>query len=214
MSNIYIKKSMIVKPFSKLLILLLFLSLYSCKKSSISKENSEHIETRENLTHDEQEWVLLKYSDGTYGAEINDKIILSNYENKIYLMGYSGDYVFKTQKGEDWLFYNLSGELLFTIPNAKHVKIENLQDEYSQNIIKLIYSFEDILKQVTDKNEPSILARYLIDLAKAYSSFYNENKIICEDKELQDSRVFLSFATGKVLKQGAGLLGIEMPEKM
>ncbi len=123
MSNIYIKISMIAKPFSKLLILLLFLSLYSCKKSSISKENSEHIESRENLTHDEQEWVLLKYSDGTYGAEINDKIILSNYENKIYLMGYSGDYVFKTQKGEDWLFYNLSGELLFTIPNAKHATL-------------------------------------------------------------------------------------------
>ena len=100
------------------------------------------------------------------------------------------------------------------VPTAKQIKIENLQDEYSQNIIKLIYSFEDVLKQVTDKNEPSILARYLIDLSKAYSSFYNENKIICEDKELQDSRVFLSFAIGKVLKQGANLLGIEMPEKM
>lgn len=100
------------------------------------------------------------------------------------------------------------------VPIAKQVKIENLQDEYSQNIIKLIYSFEDVLKQVTDKNEPSILARYLIDLSKAYSSFYNENKIICEDKELQDSRVFLSFVTGKVLKQGANLLGIDMPEKM
>jgi len=100
------------------------------------------------------------------------------------------------------------------VPTSEQVKIENLQDEYSQNIIKLIYSFEDVLKQVTDKNEPSILARYLIDLSKAYSSFYNENKIICEDKDMQDSRVFLSFATGKVLKQGAGLLGIEMPEKM
>ena len=100
------------------------------------------------------------------------------------------------------------------IPTVEQVKIENLQDEYSQNIIKLIYSFEDVLKQVTDKNEPSILARYLIDLSKAYSSFYNENKIICEDKEVQDSRVFLSFATGKVLKQGANLLGIDMPEKM
>ena len=100
------------------------------------------------------------------------------------------------------------------IPKANQVKIENLQDEYSQNIIKLIYSFEDVLKQVTDKNEPSILARYLIDLSKAYSSFYNENKIICDDKQVQDSRVFLSFATGKVLKQGANLLGIDMPEKM
>ena len=81
-------------------------------------------------------------------------------------------------------------------------------------ILKLIYNFEDILVQVTEKNEPSILAKYLIDLAKAYSSFYNENKIIVENKELQDARVYLTFAVGKVLKQGASLLGIEMPEKM
>ena len=70
------------------------------------------------------------------------------------------------------------------------------------------------MNQVTEKNEPSILARYLIDLSKAYSNFYNENKIICDDKEFQDARVFLSFATGKVLKQGAELIGMKMPNKM
>ena len=93
-------------------------------------------------------------------------------------------------------------------------KIEMLTDECSQDILKLIYNFQDILVQVTEKNEPSILARYLIDLAKAYSSFYNENKIIVEDKEVQNARVYLTYATSEVLKQGAKLLGIEMPEKM
>ena len=81
-------------------------------------------------------------------------------------------------------------------------------------ILKLIYNFEDTLIQVTEKNEPSILSRYLIDLAKAYSSFYNENKIIVEDKDVQNARVYLTYATGKVLKQGAELLGMQMPEKM
>ena len=100
------------------------------------------------------------------------------------------------------------------IPNSKEINVELIKDEYSQKIINLIYNFENILKQVIDKNEPSILARYLIDLAKAFSNFYNENKIICEDKELQNARVFITYATGKVLKNGAKLLGIEMPEKM
>lgn len=100
------------------------------------------------------------------------------------------------------------------VPELKDVKLDNLQDEYSQNIIKLIYNFEDILVQVTNKEEPSILSRYLIDLAKAFSSFYNENKIICEDKELQDARVYLTYSVGQVLKMGAELLGIEMPNKM
>ena len=100
------------------------------------------------------------------------------------------------------------------LPKIEDVKIENLSDEYSMVILKLIYNFEDVLVQVTDKNEPSILARYLIDLAKAYSSFYNENKIIVDDKDVQDARVYLTYAVSQVLKQGANLLGIEMPEKM
>ena len=100
------------------------------------------------------------------------------------------------------------------LPKMDEIKIEKLVDEYSLTILKLIYNFEDVLIQVTDKNEPSILARYLIDLAKAYSSFYNENKIIVEDKDIQNARVYLTYATSEVLKQGDNLLGIQMPEKM
>ena len=100
------------------------------------------------------------------------------------------------------------------VPEIKDVKFNLLTDEYSKNILKLIYSFEDTLVQVTDKNEPSILSRYLIDLAKAYSLFYNDNKIIVEDKDVQNARVYLTYAVGQVLKIGAKLLGIEMPNKM
>ena len=100
------------------------------------------------------------------------------------------------------------------IPEVKDLKINLLQDKYSQNIIKLIYNFEDVLNQAIAKSEPSFLARYLMDLAKEFSSFYNENKIICDDKDLQDARIYLTFATNKVLRNGAELLGIKMPEKM
>lgn len=100
------------------------------------------------------------------------------------------------------------------VPNIEEVKIENLEDKYSQNILKLIYNFEDILIQVTKKEEPSILSRYLIELSKAFSNFYNENKIIGEQKEIQDARIYLTYTTGRILKEGANLLGIQMPDKM
>ena len=100
------------------------------------------------------------------------------------------------------------------VPEIKDVKTSLLLDESSSRIFRLIYNFEDVLIQVTNKNEPSILSRYLIEIAKAYSNFYNENKILVDDKELQNARVYLTYAVGKVLKIGAGLLGIEMPEKM
>ena len=82
------------------------------------------------------------------------------------------------------------------------------------NVINLIYQFKDTLIQVTEKNEPSILSRYLINLAKEYSSFYNNNKIITEDKNVQDARLYLTYAVGNILKTGANLLGIQMPNKM
>lgn len=98
--------------------------------------------------------------------------------------------------------------------NPDTIDTEMLQDEYSFNLLKLIYNFQDILIQVTQKEEPSILSRYLIDVAKAFSSFYNENKIICEDEKTQNARIYLTYMTGIVLKQGAELLGIKMPKKM
>ena len=105
-------------------------------------------------------------------------------------------------------------EKVENLPEAKEIKLNNLMDEYSLDLVNLLYGFEDILKQVTNKNEPGILARYLIEIAKSYSAFYNENKIICEDKDIQNARVYLTYCVGKVLKQGAELLGMEMPEKM
>ena len=100
------------------------------------------------------------------------------------------------------------------MPTIEEIKFDKLLDEASRNIIKLIYNFENILIQVTEKEEPSILSRYLIDLAKAFSNFYNDNKILVEDKDIQNARVYLTYAVGKVLKTGANLLGIEMPNKM
>ena len=100
------------------------------------------------------------------------------------------------------------------VPDISEVSSELLQDEYSIKLLKLIYDFEDVLVQVTDKNEPSILSRYLIDVAKTYSNFYNENKIINDNENLQNARVYLTFSVGRILKTGAGLLGIEMPNKM
>lgn len=141
------------------------------------------------------------------GARIKDEIF--DWNTILNFQGETGPYIQYTYVRTRSVL-----EKAGYLPKVEEVKVDNLFDEYSLNILKLIYNFEDVLIQVTDKNEPSILARYLIDLAKAYSSFYNENKIIIDDKGVQDSRVYLTYAVSKVLKQGAELLGMQMPEKM
>ena len=100
------------------------------------------------------------------------------------------------------------------LPKIEDIDFSILTDDYSYDVLRLLYEFSDILEQVTRKNEPSILSRYLIDLAQSYSTFYNENKIMVEDEKIKNARIYLTYAVGKVLKLGAGLLGIEMPDKM
>ena len=100
------------------------------------------------------------------------------------------------------------------IPNINDVKFELLQDKESLKVITTLYNFENVLMNVVDKNEPSLLTRYLIELSQNYSNFYNENKIIDENPDIQNARVYLTKAVGEVLRIGAGLLGIEMPNKM
>lgn len=105
-------------------------------------------------------------------------------------------------------------EKVQNVPDIKDIKFELLQDKSSLKVLTSLYNFENTLMQVVQKNEPSILARYLIELSQNYSNFYNENKIIDDDQEVQNARVFLTKAVGQVLKIGAGLLGIKMPNKM
>ena len=87
-------------------------------------------------------------------------------------------------------------------------------EERGMELVKELYMFNDIITQAVEKNEPSIISRYLIEIAKLYSSFYNDNKIIVEDEKVKNTRLCLTYMVGNVLKIGAGLLGMEMPDRM
>lgn len=138
---------------------------------------------------------------------IKDQVF--DWENVLNFQGETGPYIQYTYVRTQSVL-----EKAGKIPKVSEIDAKLLIDEASSAVIKQIYNFNDILIQVTEKNDPSILSRYLIDLAKSFSIFYNENKIICEDENIQSARVYLTFAVGKVLKAGAKLLGIEMPNKM
>ena len=94
------------------------------------------------------------------------------------------------------------------------IDVNELQDKDSINLIKLIYSFEDMLKTTAEKNEPSILSRYMIDLAQAFSSFYNNNQIICENESAKEARLYLTYIVKCLLEKGLNIMGIDVPEEM
>lgn len=89
----------------------------------------------------------------------------------------------------------------------------SLNDAESWEIIKLIQDFPRIINRAADNFEPSIIAKFAINLAQAFNKYYAHTRILDESPE-RDSRLALSYATAVVLKEALRLLGVEAPEKM
>lgn len=100
------------------------------------------------------------------------------------------------------------------MPKFEDVDCSKLLDEEAISVIKAIGNFDDVLQAAADKNEPSLLSRYLIDLAQSFSRFYNEHHILTDDKDVQNARLLLTDAVGIVIKEGLALLGIKCPSQM
>ncbi|XCY67427.1 arginine--tRNA ligase [Streptococcus iniae] len=88
-----------------------------------------------------------------------------------------------------------------------------LKDTESWEIIKLLQNFATSIERATDKYDPSIIAKYAIQLAQAFNKYYAHTRILDENPE-RDSRLALCFATATVLKEALRLLGVQAPEKM
>jgi len=79
---------------------------------------------------------------------------------------------------------------------------------------KLLYSFPDAVARACEKNEPYIITRHIIELAKAMNRFYYEHRIIDEDKAKTAARLMLAACVKQVLKTGLYLIGVGAPERM
>lgn len=138
---------------------------------------------------------------------IKDQIF--DWETVLNFNGETGPYVQYTYVRTNSVLKNVKN-----IPNINDIDMTLLTDEESINVVKKIYHYHSIIENAIEKNEPSILARYLLELSKAYSAFYNNNKIIVEDENIKNARIYLTYMVGLVLKSGMKLLGIQMPDQM
>ncbi len=93
-------------------------------------------------------------------------------------------------------------------------KIQKKQswNEEEMNLLREFYKFEEKIIEAADRFAPSVVAEYLLNLARSYNEFYAKNRIIGEKEESR--RLFLTESTASILKQGLELLGIETVEKM
>ena len=150
------------------------------------------------------------------GAIIFNTLSTSNIKDQIFDWNTALNFNGETGPYLQYMYVRTNSILnkLESIPKLKDIDITLLNDESEIKLVKELYDFNNIIKQASDKNEPYIISKYLINVAKLFSVFYNENKIIADDEKLRDARVYLTYCVNLVLKIGAGLLGMQMPNKM
>ena len=90
-----------------------------------------------------------------------------------------------------------------------------LEAEQELSLASSLARFSEVLQQVADKGTPHTLCTYLYDLAGQFSSFYENCPILTAEQEsTQHSRLRLAALTGRTLKQGLELLGLNTLERM
>mgnify|MGYP002797174573 FL=1 len=82
-------------------------------------------------------------------------------------------------------------------------------------VVKQLAEFPATCHDALEKYEPCFIARYCVDLAQKFNKFYFDCSILnAEDGQTRAFRLALTEATLVTLKNGLGLLGIGVPEKM
>ena len=88
-----------------------------------------------------------------------------------------------------------------------------LDDAYAWEVVKLLNNFPEIILQAYEKFEPSVVAKYTIQLSQAFNKYYGNTKVLVEDDQ-RNARLVLVKAVTTILQEGLRLLGVQSPEKM
>lgn len=84
-----------------------------------------------------------------------------------------------------------------------------------ENLIQLLADFASVVREAGNEYSPACIANYIYDLVKEYNQFYHDYSILREENpDIKVFRLVLSANVANVIKEGTGLLGIEVPERM
>lgn len=87
--------------------------------------------------------------------------------------------------------------------------------EKEEGLIQMLANFKAVVKEAGETYSPALIANYTYDMVKEYNQFYHDFSILHEaDEQLKVFRLVLSANVAKIVKEGMGLLGIEVPERM
>lgn len=172
------------------------------KSLQVITEKSPDLENKKEIA--EQVGVGAVIFSVLYNNRIKD--IVFNYDKVLNFDGETGPYVQYT--------HARCCSVLAKGTLGREKDFSALDNEESVEVVKLLDTFPDAVREAADKREPCVLSRHIVELAKAYNKFYLAHRIINAPEGAKNVRLMLTSAVRQVIKNGLTLLGMGAPEKM
>ncbi len=132
--------------------------------------------------------------------------IIYDFESSISSEGDSGPYLQYSHARAKSILEKAAKENILPDPHAFPEEIFEVE--------KLLYKFPEIVLRSANEYESHYIANYLIEIARAFNSFYGNNLIVDKKDESSGYKIALTYAFTFVMKTGLHLLGIKAPDKM
>lgn len=183
--------------------------------------------TGESLLNDARDAILEKMTDREFSNEEREKIgsdvgvaaikysvlkqsiggdIVYDFEKSISFEGDSGPYLQYSYARANSILEKAQKENILPDPHAYSDEIFEVE--------KLLYKFPEVVLRSASEYEPHYIANYLIEVARAFNSFYGNTLIVNKEDKSSSYKIALTYALSFVLQNGLYLLGIRTPKKM
>lgn len=173
------------------------------KTTSIIEEKNPDIPDKEEVA--KQVGIGAIIFNDLYNQRIKD--VIFDWNKLLNFDGETGPYVQYTYARASSVLRKI-GEVPDTIDYTL------LTDEASIGLLKEIERYPQVIKDAAERYEPSVIARYSIDLAHAFNKFYHECQINVEDETTKYTRTNFVKIARYIIKDALSLLGIQCPEQM
>ena len=129
-------------------------------------------------------------------------------QKMVSLEGDTAPYLLYSYVRSRSIFRKLDGEL--------ELRGDALQisEKAEVHLVRMLTRYNDQVHQVLEDYRPNLLATYLLEVARAFHSFFEACPVLKSEEETRESRLVLCDLTSRVLKDGLGLLAIPVPERM
>ncbi|MEJ5153046.1 arginine--tRNA ligase [Comamonas sp. MYb396] len=151
-------------------------------------------------------FLLSRKPDTEYTFDV-DLAVAQNNDNPVFYVQYAHARICSVLRG--WQEQGGAG-----LPALSGIDLGALQGPQAQALMQMLAQYPEMLSNAAAGNAPHDVTFYLRDLASAYHSYYDAERILVDDEATKLARLALVAAVAQVLRNGLAVLGVSAPERM